>query len=406
MKLTKRAVDGLVYQGRPPRGADVRWDDELRGFGMRIHPSGRKTFLIQYRAHRRTRQMVIGPYGVFTVDQARDLARAHLAAVHAQGRDPAEERRRGDRGASMGELCEVYMDRHGARKKTSAEDRRRLDMYILPRWRARPAASITRSDVAALHHQLGGHSIYTANRTLSLLGTLFERARAWGYLEEAAPNPARGIARYRERRRDRWVSPGELPALAMAIDQADNLYVRAALWLYLLTGMRKNELLSMRWADVDLERREVRLPDTKAGRIHYVPLSRPATQILAELPRLQGNPHVLPGRYGRGHLVNIDKPWDRVRTQAGIPDVRLHDLRRTVGSWLAESGASLHLIGHILGHSTVQTTAVYARFGEHPARRALEEHGARIMAAAGKAKGGEVVELRKPGPRVGEKGTA
>ena len=164
--------------------------------------------------------------------------------------------------------------------------------------------------------------------------------------------------------------------------------------MYLLTGARKSELLQAQWVHVDWDRSELKIPDTKAGRVHYIPLSGPALALLREIPKAEGNPFILVGRGPRGataeekaktptHLVNISKPWNRVRKAAGVEDVRLHDLRRTVGSWLAQSGNSLHLIGRVLNHSNQSTTAVYARFGEDSVRAALEQHGAKIMGAAG-----------------------
>jgi integrase len=212
---------------------------------------------------------------------------------------------------------------------------------------------------------------------------MFELARRWGFVPENAANPARGVDKFKEQKRDRWVKPEELPRLAAAIGQDPNLYARAALWLYLLTGVRKTELLTTRWADVDLARGELRLPETKAGRTHYVPLSPPAVALLRALPREAGNPYLLPGLKPGSHLVNIEKPWRRVRKVAGVEDVRLHDLRRTVGSWLAQAGSSLPLIGRVLNHTDPKTTAIYARLGDDPARRALAEHAERITAIAG-----------------------
>jgi integrase len=219
---------------------------------------------------------------------------------------------------------------------------------------------------------------------------------------EDHPNPARGVDHFREEKRDRWITPEELPRLARAINQEPNESARFALWLYLLTGARKSELLRARWDDVSFERAELRLADTKAGRTHYIPLSSPAMALLQQIPRRAGNPHVFPGReltpeFQRdpAPLVNIAKAWNRVRKAAGVEDVRLHDLRRTVGSWLAQAGNSLHLIGRVLNHSNVSTTQVYARFGEDHVRAALEQHGARIMGAAGLTPAAEVLDIKQ-----------
>jgi len=233
---------------------------------------------------------------------------------------------------------------------------------------------------------------------------MFELARRWGFVPEDHSNPARDIDRFKEEKRDRYITPAELPRLAQAINEEPNQTARFALWLYLLTGARKSELLRAEWSHVDWDRSELKIPDTKAGRVHYVPLSGPALALLREIPRVDSNPYILVGRGPRSatteekaqthtHLINISKPWDRVRKAAGVEDVRLHDLRRTVGSWLAQAGNSLHLIGRVLNHSNPSTTAVYARFGEDSVRAALEQHGARLMGAAGLIPSADVTEI-------------
>lgn len=143
--------------------------------------------------------------------------------------------------------------------------------------------------------------------------------------------------------------------------------------------MRRSELLSLRWTDVDLDRQEVNLRETKAGRSHVVPLAAPAVDLLSGLPREVGNPHVFPSLNSGGHLYDLKKPWRRIRDRAGLEDVRLHDLRRTVGSFLALDGASLQLIGKILNHTEAKTTVIYARLTEDATRQALERHGERIL---------------------------
>ena len=151
------------------------------------------------------------------------------------------------------------------------------------------------------------------NRVVSLLSKMFNEARKMGFVPEDNMNPAHGINRFKEVSRDTWVEPEELPMLAEAIDQDENIYARHALWLYLLTGARKTELLTAKWEDVNWNRKELKLPETKAGRVHYVPLSEPALKLLSDIPRVEGNPYILPGHKKGFHLVNIDKPWRRIR---------------------------------------------------------------------------------------------
>ena len=399
MRLTKRVIDALSYQGTGNERFAV-WDDDPPGFGVRVYPGGRKAFVLSYRAEGRKRLLTIGTYGVLTLDQARAQARSELAKVETEGADPLAVRERERQGETVRDLCAAYMERHGNAKKSGSEDQRRIDAYILPKWAGHKARAITRPDVAALHGTIGKRAPYEANRVLALLSKMFELARRWGFVPEGHPNPARDVDRFKEAKRDRWVTHDELPRLAQAINEEPNESARAALWLYLLTGARKSELLKARWADVDWTRAELRLPDTKAGRVHYIPLSPPAVALLRDLPHADDNPYILPGKVPGAPLVNIAKPWDRVRTAAGVADVRLHDLRRTVGSWLAQAGNSLHLIGRVLNHSNQSTTAIYARFGEDSVRAALDQHGARIMGAAGLTPAAEVTELPQKARRT------
>jgi integrase len=186
--------------------------------------------------------------------------------------------------------------------------------------------------------------------------------------------------------------------LAQEIDREPNVYVRAGLWLLLLTGLRKNELLQARRDDVDWERGVLRLPQTKAGDEQSATLSGPALAIMQAIPSEEDNPYLLPGARRGRPLVNIDVPWRRVRQAAGLADVRLHDLRRTTGSWLSQAGEDLNLIKSALRHADLSTTLIYARLGEDAPREAMEAHGRRILEAAGKHGPVEVVESsgRKP----------
>ena len=391
MKLTKRAIDALAYQG-DGESRDVRWDEEVPGFGVRIYPTGKKAFVLSYRVQGRKRLLTLGRYGVLTVDQARDQARKHLVNIGG-GADPVEMRRRAADGVTVMQLCRAYLDEYATiHKRTWRDDERRINKRIVPAWGSQKAVSIRHSDVAALHARIGANTPYEANRTVELLSKMFELAAKWGVVPDEHRNPAKGVEQFKEHKRDRWVTPEELPKLAAAIDQERNAYARYALWLYLLTGVRKNELLRAEWEHVDLARKELRLPETKSGRVHYVPLSEPAIALLRAIPVINTSPFVFPGTGVTGHLINIDKPWRRVRKVAGVEDVRLHDLRRTVGSWLAQSGNSLHLIGRVLNHSNASTTAVYARFAQDNVRQALDDHGRRLMAVA-KGETAEVIPL-------------
>ena len=382
MKLSKRNIDSLVYSDNGSN-RQIIWDEILPGFGCRVYPSGKKSFVLSYRIAGQKKLLTLGQYGKLTVDQARKQALKDTVNI-LDGHDPLAQRQQARLGETVAELCAAFLEQHAKRRKrTWREDERRINQHVLPTLGTRKVKTVKRLDISRVHAKVGEHAPYEANRLLALLSVMFEFAIKQGMREESAGNPARRIDKFAEEKRDRWVTHQELPQLAKAIETEESIYVRAALWLYLLTGARKGEVLSMRWDHIDLSRRVWRLPTTKAGRPHYIPLTEPALEILNHAPKQKDNPYVICGHKDQHHLVNIDKAWRRVRQAAGITDVRLHDLRRTVGSWLVQSGNSLPLIGRVLNHSNTSTTQIYARFAEDQVRTALDEHGKNLVDIAG-----------------------
>lgn len=399
--LTKRVIDRLTYQG-DGKSRDVRWDASLPGFGVRIYPSGRKAFVIFYRAEGQQRFMTLGDFGTMTYEEAHGLAQQTLggvslskslrtknvAEVKEEVADPLSARRTGTRGRTVSDLVKAFLELHVDAKKrptTAKEYRRQLETHVVLRWGTRMARTVKHADVADLHTELGKRAPTQANRVVSVVSKMFSFGRLRGFVPETFVNPCRGIEKFEEHKRYRWVEAPELPRVAISIAEEPNVYLRAYFWTILFTGMRRTETRTLPWEAVDLDKGDIRLEDsqTKARRTHILPLSAPAKALLAALPRLEGNGFVFPGMKDRQPLGDVNKAWDRIRKRAGIPDVRVHDLRRSLGSWLASyGGASLPLIGAILNHSSPQTTQVYARLGEDPKRQALEDHGKRMMEAA------------------------
>lgn len=380
MRLTKLVVEKAKYGGSKNSRCMVM-DDEVPGFGLRVFPSGRKVFVLRYRTTvGRERMQSIGDFPTLTVQEARARA-VRIRADVLDGGDPLDEKQNRRRGATVAQLAEAYLERYAkVHKITWEKDQRQLRAHVLPAWGRRKVDSIQYVDVDELHRRIGRNTPIEANRTIALVRKMFNFARTTGFLEQPRGNPATGIEMFPETKRDRWITPEELPRLAKAIDAEESPFIRAAMWLLVLTGLRRTELLEARWSNVDFARRELRIPTTKSGRPHIVPLSGQAMAILNGLPRLEGNHFILPGRDEGKPINNIDKPWGRIRKAAGIEDARLHDLRRTVGSWLAMDGASLLVIGKTLNQSSPATTAVYARLNFDPVREALERHGAKVEA--------------------------
>ena len=280
MKLVKRAIDTMTYDktpaikdGKTIYPKDIRWDTALPGFGVRLFPTGRKSFVLSYRTNGRKRLMSIGTYGILTLDKAREMARGYLVSKGKE--DPLDKRQRIAQGNTVKELCNAYLERYAKpHKKSWKDDERRINNRLIPTWGNLKASNINHTDVATLHRNIGKKHRYEANRTVELISKMFDLARLWKIVPDTHTNPARDIKHYKEEKRDRWVKPEELPKLAQAIDEEENLYARNALWLYLLTGVRKSELLKAKWEDIDLDQKELKIPETKNGKTHYIPLLR------------------------------------------------------------------------------------------------------------------------------------
>ncbi len=376
-KLTQRVVDAA----EPPlTGQTFIRDCELGGFALRITQSGAKSFIWEGRVRGRPRRITIGGYPALSVLLARKEAVKIRAAI-AEGRDPSLEREAQRREPTFGDLADAYIERHAKSHKRSWKRDAQMIGGYLSKWKNRRLSDIEPDDVARLHDSLGKENgRYAANRTLALLRTMFNVGRDWRLF--LGPNPTEGIRMFREEKRERFLSPDELRRVNEALAQDPNEYWRAYFPLSLLLGTRRSELLSARWTDIDLEQRTWRLPMTKAGRSHLLPLPTPVVDILRSLPSCDKCEWVFPGSGSTGHLAEPKKAWQRIRERAGVRDVRIHDLRRTLGSWLSGQGYNLQLIGKALNHSSVSTTQVYARLDLNPLREALERN-ARLMLGGG-----------------------
>lgn len=381
-RLTKRRVDAAEYQGGDS-GWDFLPDAEVPGFGVRIYESRTKSYLVRYRNQKgRQRLMTLGRHGVLTVQQAREMAREALVKV-AQGEDPVQERREARHsGTTLSEFADVYLEDHAKpNRKTWKRDEGRLEKYVKPALGSLDLEDVTRRHVSRLHREIGREKPVEANRVLALVRLMLNKATDWGFLPPGHPNPAADLDTYKEESRERYLRPEEVQRLLGEVPEVGNPYIRAIIRLALLTGARKSELLSLRWEDVDLERREINLPEPKQGRPHTIPLSEPAVEILSALPRESDNPYVFPGRKEGSHLTSIRKAWRKLRERADLEDMTFHDLRRTVGSWLAQDGVNLQVVGEVLGHTSQEATRIYARLSSREPREALERHAELVQEA-------------------------
>ncbi len=398
IKLTKRSVEST----RPGARDLFLWDTEISGFGCKVTPRGRRVFILQYWANGRARRVTLGRYGSdLTVDQARTRAKRVRGHV-ADGGDPAGARARARAMPTLASFAERYLAEHAELKKkpSSVEsDKLNLRLHVLPALGHLRVGRITRADVARFHAAMKA-TPGAANRCLALLSKMFSLAESWG-LRADGTNPTRHVEKYPENKMGRYLSNAELArlgdVLAMADKAGEHPSVVAAIRLLVFTGCRRAEVLTLKWEYVDFERGCLDLPDSKTG-AKTIPLGAPALKLLAGLPRVEGNPYVLPGKRPKSHFVAIEKAWQQLRATAGLQGVRLHDLRHSYAAMGAGLGESLHMIGSLLGHSQPGTTQRYAHLSEDPRRAAADRISGHIAAAmAGKS--GEVVPLhpdRKP----------
>jgi integrase len=397
-KITNRSVEALT---RTTGGEAVLRDSELAGFEVRARGSA-KVYGIRYRfgtgRAAPMRRCTIGRHGSpWTPYTARAEARRLLGEV-ARGKDPAGAKAEQKAAPTVAELTEQFMTEHVEAKRkasTTGEYRRLLDKIILPALSKRKVADVTRADIAKLHHA-NRVAPYQANRVLAVLSKMFTLAEQWG-LRPDGSNPCRHVEKFAERKRERMLSGDELGRLGDVLAGYDGSpYYAAAIKLLVFTGARLGEVLGLQWQWIDFERGEARLPDSKTG-AKTVHLPPPALAVLAELPRIKGNPHVIVGGVAGAALVNLEKPWRAIRKQAGLEDVRLHDLRHAFASVAAASGMGLPIIGKMLGHTQAATTNRYAHLASDPVKAAAATVAGKMAAAMSSGNGNRptVTELRK-----------
>ena len=382
-RLTKRLIDQL----QPRASGDVfAWDSTLPGFGVRVLPSGRKTYLVQYRdRHGRTRRYALGAHGVLTPDQARALAQDALARVKA-GENPSVERSRAREAITVAGLASRYEREYLPRlaPKTQREYARALRLHILPTLGHLAVPAVTTADLAALHTRLAPIPAQ-GNRVLSVVRTLFRCAEEW-QLRPPHTNPSLSLRRYPETKRERYLQGEELARLGQTMLAAGTAGTErpealALVRLLLLTGARLGEIQTLRWEWIDWRGKRLRLPDSKSG-AKTIYLSAAALAVLESCgPREVGL--VVPGARAGRPQSHPFKVLRRLAKAAGIPPFCAHELRHTYASVGVTLGLSLPIVGHLLGHTEWATTQRYAHLAANPVEQATELVGEAIKRAMG-----------------------
>jgi len=402
------------------------WDAKLPGFGLRVKPSGAKSFLIQYRNRSgRTRRYSLGKVGVVAPEQARKIAKRELARI-ADGADPSAERKEARQAESMAELAEQYLKEYAEEHKAPQSvrtDCANIENHVLPLMGAMKIRDINRADVERVHRAIkngktarelparsrgrrtikGGPGI--ANRVARLLSKMFACAEEWGLREG---NPARGIRMYKEAPRHRYLDADEIARLVAALDDAERAqtespFAIAGFRFLLYTGLRRGEAFCLRWRDVDLRKGVVRLQNTKTRKGRTVQLNTAAQEVLTGLSEGAPDHIVFRGAARPDGPLSPGRPWQRIRERAkfgkieigGIMEtVRIHTLRHTVGTHGAAAGLTEFQLMQLLGHRTAATTRRYVQEIEEATRRDAEKVGSAIS-AMGRGESAEVIEISK-----------
>ena len=375
--LTKKYLENT----QPREKEKIHWDSGYKGFGVRVSPMGRKTFVVQYRQGSRTRRVSLGIFGNLTVEEARRKAKKILGAV-AGGDDPAERISQFRKTPTMADVCDKFLKEHVAprlKPSTQKEYRRNIEIYILPKFRTFKVSEISKHDIAQAHFELADKP-YQANRNLGVLSRIFNLCEVWGYRAEGT-NPCRHIKKYKEKKRECFLTQSQIARLIAVLDESvldgsESLHVASAFKLLLLTGCRLGEIQTLRWCDI--QPNHIELPDGKTG-YRRLPLSPDAALVLNNIPKLPSNPYVIVGINSGQYCTDLQKPWRRIRAKVGIPNVRIHDLRHTFASHAVMAGHPLPIVGRLLGHTQIQTTMRYAHLADQEVASAASDVTAKLL---------------------------
>ncbi len=414
--FTKASISTLTV----PKGQRRQFRDlQIKGLIIDVRGSGSKSFYISKKIRDRSEKILLGKFPDLTVENARKKA-LHILGEIAMGRNPQDEIRKSRCECTFKELFDEYMERYSKKHKKSWKYDEREVKKFLSHWFNRKISDIPKSEIQKLHEKIfDENGLYQANRMLERVRSMYNKKIEWGW---EGVNPASGIKKYREKARDRFILPSEMPCLIKSLSEEENRTVKDYFMLLLLTGARRTNTLMMRWEDINWEQSLWRIPDTKNGEPLNVPLVEQAIEILNTRKRMTNSEWVFPSDLDSNrHLINFKRAWKRLLQKAtiyfwlldkryaelaggsridtytyeevnslynsficratknkmklpvGLMDIRLHDIRRTFGSYQAITGASLQVIGKSLGHKSSQSTQIYARLNLDPVRASIEK---------------------------------
>jgi integrase len=369
INFIKKTLDSLKLPDKNKR--HYFYDAKIKGLELMVTDQGTKSFKVYRKFNGKPVRVTLGKYPEMTIENARNEAQRVIADM-ISGKNPNEEKKNIRAEITFGEVFEIFMERHSkVMKKTWKADEGEIKRF-LSAWFNKKLSTINKQEIQLTHEKIKKENgLYQANRMLARIHIIYNKAIQWGW---NGINPASSIKKFKEKSRDRFLHPDELPRFFESLEAEENSTIKDYIYVSLFTGARKSNVLSMKWEDINFERCEWLIPETKNGESLRVHLIEKVVDILKN--RLQSSPNskwVFESIGKTGHLVEPKSGWKRILQRAGIKDLRLHDLRRTLGSWQAATGANSYIIGRSLGHKNQQSTAIYARLSIDPIKESVEK---------------------------------
>ncbi len=367
--FTKKALDIIELPVNGKR--HYFYDTKIKGLELMLTEQGTKSFKVYRKFKGKPVRVTLGKYPEMTVENARNEAQRVISDM-ISGKNPNQQKKSIQAEISFGDMFQLFMERHSKQnKKTWKEDESEVNR-LLSIWFQKKLSNITKQEVQLVHEKIRNENgLYHANRMLARIHVIYNKAIEWGWV---GINPAHGIKKFKEKSRDRFLHPDELPRFFESLEAESNTIIKDYIYISLFTGARKSNVLAMRWEDINFERKEWLIPETKNGDSLRVHLTEKVLSILqTRLEQYPKGEWVFESVGKTGHLVEPKSGWKRILQRAEIKDLRLHDLRRTLGSWQAATGANSYIIGRSLGHKNPQSTAIYARLSIDPIKESVEK---------------------------------
>jgi integrase len=369
INFIKKTLDSLKLPDKNKR--HYFYDTKIKGLELMVTEQGTKSFKVYRKFNGKPVRVTLGKYPEMTIENARNEAQRVIADM-ISGKNPNEEKKNIRSETTFGEMFKIFMERHSkVMKKTWKADEGEIKRFLFD-WFNKKLSTITKQEIQLIHEKIKKENgLYQANRMLARIHIIYNKAIEWGW---NGINPASSIKKFKEKSRDRFLHPDELPRFFESLETEPNSTIKDYIYVSLFTGARKSNVLSMKWEDINFERCEWLIPETKNGESLRVHLTEKVIDILKNRLQLSPNSKWVFESIGKtGHLVEPKSGWKRILQRADLKDLRLHDLRRTLGSWQAATGANSYIIGRSLGHKNQQSTAIYARLSIDPIKESVEK---------------------------------